>query len=226
MTTQNKNTENQRTINAARECGGSDFLRDIDDLAPSRPVVWLVLAWCAIVAFFLLMLLGPVAFATPPPKSTLPVSGMPGAAPPVVTTGTAEGGNASVVTSTTNTNTSNATAGAQAGAQTGPVTAGNSLSVESKFAQAPDVIAYPTAPCRIAVGGSAGWFGGALGISTSSEDEGCTLRETARLLHNLGQSGAALQVMCLNDDARLALQASGVACKVQRPAPSTERVTP
>lgn len=38
---------------------------------------------------------------------------------------------------------------------------------------APDVSAYSTAPCRIAVGASGGWMGGALGFSGSVLDEGC-----------------------------------------------------
>ena len=64
---------------------------------------------------------------------------------------------------------------------------------------APDILTTPTAPCRIAVGVSGGWLGGALGFGTSVEDEGCTLRENARLLHNFGEKDAALKLMC-NDE--------------------------
>ncbi len=62
--------------------------------------------------------------------------------------------------------------------------------------QAPDVLTTPTAPCRISVGASAGWLGGAFGIGTSVEDQGCTMRENARLLFNFGEKAAALKLMC------------------------------
>ncbi len=61
---------------------------------------------------------------------------------------------------------------------------------------APDMIASPTAPCRIGVGISGGWVGGALGIGSSVLDEGCELRENARLLNNLGKQSAAVQLLC------------------------------
>lgn len=59
--------------------------------------------------------------------------------------------------------------------------------------------ALPTAPCRISQ--SAGiaviGFGGTVG--TSIEDEKCTMRENARLLHHLGATEAALLLMCFDD---------------------------
>jgi hypothetical protein len=62
--------------------------------------------------------------------------------------------------------------------------------------QAPDILATPTAPCRIAVGVSVGMIGGSAGFGYSVEDEGCTMRENARLLNNLGQKDAALKLLC------------------------------
>jgi hypothetical protein len=62
--------------------------------------------------------------------------------------------------------------------------------------QAPDILASATAPCRIAVGVSVGMIGGAVGVGYSVEDEGCTMRENARLLNNLGEKAAALKLMC------------------------------
>lgn len=109
---------------------------------------------------------------------------------------------------------------------TGPSTATNDVSVApiggsvsvnseaAKAAYAPDVLTSPTAPCRIGVGGSAGWLGGAIGFGTSTLDEGCDLRETSRHLSNIGQKEAAVQVMCLHEGARKALEVSGVICRV------------
>lgn len=216
-----------RTARSARECG-FDPIFDFDDLAPARPIVWLVLAWVCLVAVFVLLLLAPMAVgATPPLKRTVPGTDTP---PTTSTTVTNAGGNATAVTSTTTTNSNVNQSGANASgsAVNGPVTAGNSLTLNANgAAYAPDVIAYPTAPCRIAIGASGGGFTAVFGFTGSSEDENCTLRETSRQLWNVGQRDAAVQVLCLNDDARLALEASGVACKVKRAAaPAVERVTP
>jgi hypothetical protein len=38
---------------------------------------------------------------------------------------------------------------------------------------APDIVSYSTAPCRVAVGASGGWLGGAFGFTGSVLDEGC-----------------------------------------------------
>jgi hypothetical protein len=61
------------------------------------------------------------------------------------------------------------------------------------------MIASPTAPCRIALGAGGGWVGGALSIFGSTLDEGCELRENARLLHNLGRQSAAVSLLCSNE---------------------------
>jgi len=86
---------------------------------------------------------------------------------------------------------------------------------------APDVLTTPTAPCRIAVGVSGGWIGGALGFGGSTEDEGCTLRENARLLYNFGEKAAALKLMC--NDAKVAAVLAAV-CPPPPPAPQAEVV--
>jgi hypothetical protein len=53
----------EQRARAARDQGcGSEFLRDHDDLAGARPLVWLWLAWCALIAFFVLAL---VVYPTP-----------------------------------------------------------------------------------------------------------------------------------------------------------------
>lgn len=112
-------------------------------------------------------------------------------------------------------------AGAQAGAYGGYVgTVGNSMQVDAaRAAYAPDVIAYPTAPCRVAIGGSAGWLGGAIGVTGSVLDENCSRIETSRHLHNLGHKEAAVQILCLSDEAKRALEATGVVCKLKAPEP-------
>jgi hypothetical protein len=52
----------EQRAQATRDLGcGSDFLRDCDDLAPARPLVWLVLAWAAVIAAVALILLAPAA---------------------------------------------------------------------------------------------------------------------------------------------------------------------
>jgi len=108
----------------------------------------------------------------------------------------------------------NATGGNAAG---GSATSGGSTSAVnvngSRAAYAPDVLSTPTAPCRVSVGASAGWLGGAFGIGTSVLDDGCNIRETARVLWALGQRDAAIQAMCLDETARKALSAVGVICR-------------
>lgn len=70
-------------------------------------------------------------------------------------------------------------------------------SYTSKFAPAaPDVIANPTAPCRIAAGIGGSWIGGSIGLGSSILDEGCDLRERVRLLHNLGLQNSAILLFC------------------------------
>lgn len=208
----------EQRAQATRDLGcSSDFLRDCDDLAPARPHIWLIVIWALIIAA-LAMIFATRADAAQPVQRTPAIAGTPGTVPP------------SVSSSSTATVTANpsATAGAQAGASTGPVTAGNSLTLDARGASyAPDVIAYPTAPCRVAFGASGGGLSAVFGFSGSVEDENCTLRETSRQLWNVGQKEAAVQVLCLQADARLALEASGVACRAQRPATGqADRVTP
>lgn len=70
---------------------------------------------------------------------------------------------------------------------------------------APDILSTPTAACRISVGASAGWLGGALGFGTSVLDEGCHIREVSRHLSNLGLREAAVLAMCQDTYARKAM---------------------
>jgi hypothetical protein len=142
----------------------------------------------------------------PPPKTTLPVNPTP-----TVNTSTAATSSASAQ--------SVSAASSQAGAYGGYVgTVGNSLNVDYPgVAVAPDVISYPTAPCRVSVGASGGWFGGAIGFSGSTKDDECGLINLSVALHNLGNKPAAVQILCLSDDARMALEATGVKCLIKRP---------
>jgi len=54
-------------------------------------------------------------------------------------------------------------------------------SILSSSAYAPDVLNHPTAPCRVAIGGSGGWIAGSFGIGGSFEDKECTRREAYRM---------------------------------------------
>lgn len=96
-------------------------------------------------------------------------------------------------------------AAAQAGATNSGVNNNTTVSSTYKAAapSAPDVINSPTANCRITVGVSGSLVGGSVGFGTSVEDEGCTLRENARLLHNLGETAAAKALLCF--DAKVAM---------------------
>lgn len=53
--------------------------------------------------------------------------------------------------------------------------------IDSASAYAPSVLANPTAPCRVAIGGSGGWIAGSFGIGGSFEDEECSAREAYRM---------------------------------------------
>lgn len=59
--------------------------------------------------------------------------------------------------------------------------------------------AHATAPCRIAISGGVSVIGWGASLGTSVEDEGCNMRENARILNSLGASDAALKLMC-NDE--------------------------
>ena len=91
---------------------------------------------------------------------------------------------------------------------------------------APDISSYPTASCAVTGGVSGGWIGGAFGISGTTIDEGCDIREFSRLMHEQGHRQAATQILCLNDRARLALQATGIVCRIGATPPTTETVKP
>jgi hypothetical protein len=79
----------------------------------------------------------------------------------------------------------------------------------------PDVSAppaYATSPCRIALSGGVSVIGLGLSAGGSVEDEGCTLRENARILNSLGANNAALRLMC--NDAKVAAVLTDV-CEVK-----------
>lgn len=59
--------------------------------------------------------------------------------------------------------------------------------------------AHATAPCRIAISGGVSVIGWGASLGTSVEDEGCNMRENARILNSLGAGDAALKLMC-NDE--------------------------
>lgn len=84
---------------------------------------------------------------------------------------------------------------------------------------APDVLAMPTAPCRVSVGVSGSWLGGSVGVGSSVLDEGCDLRERVRLLHNLGLPASAIQLFC-NADPQVA--AVVPVCEAMKPAPAAQ----
>lgn len=109
------------------------------------------------------------------------------------------------------TSTATGGGGGNAIAGGGSASAGSSVSAVQvttrAAAYAPDVLATPTAPCRVAIGASAGWLGGALGLSGSVLDEGCHIRETARVLAGLGLAEAAVRALCQDGVARKALGA-------------------
>lgn len=60
----------------------------------------------------------------------------------------------------------------------------------------PDVIANPTAPCRVSIGVAGSGVGFGFGVGSSVLDEGCDSREDARLLYNMGMPDTAIQRLC------------------------------
>jgi len=89
-------------------------------------------------------------------------------------------------------------------------------------ARAPDIFSYPTAPCRIAVGGSAGWVQFGFGLTSSVMDENCEINELRRGFQELGNTAAATQVMCLSDKGRKALEATGTKCLIKNEEPTVQ----
>ncbi len=63
----------------------------------------------------------------------------------------------------------------------------------------PDVIANPTAPCRISVGVSGSGVGFGIGFGGSVMDDSCNSREDARLLYNLGLRDEAVLRLCAEE---------------------------
>jgi hypothetical protein len=61
---------------------------------------------------------------------------------------------------------------------------------------APDITSYSTAPCRVAIGASGGWLGGAFGFTGSVLDEGCDIWRDHVNLTSSGYKGAADMRLC------------------------------
>lgn len=91
---------------------------------------------------------------------------------------------------------------------------------------APNVNSFPTANCRISLGASAGWLGGAFGFSSSVVDETCEVIEVSKQLNQLGVTEAAVQAMCHVEKARKAMEAVGVKCRIGQPEAAVEPVRP
>lgn len=70
---------------------------------------------------------------------------------------------------------------------------------------APDVVT--TANCMIGASGGATGLGWGFAVGTGIEDKGCTRRENARLLKNLGKPVAAVAIMCNDPEVAAALGA-------------------
>lgn len=80
-----------------------------------------------------------------------------------------------------------------------------------------------SAPCQTALSGGVSVVGFGVSAGGSVEDKGCTMRETSRLLHGIGQPAAAARVMC-NDE--MAAKALGSAICAGMTAPVAGEVAP
>jgi hypothetical protein len=80
-----------------------------------------------------------------------------------------------------------------------------------------------TAPCLMGISGGVTVVGVGASLGASVEDKECTMRETARLLHAMGQPVAAAKVMCNN---AMAAQALGEATCLKPVYASTAPVQP
>ena len=80
---------------------------------------------------------------------------------------------------------------------------------------APDAVT--TANCMVGASGGATGLGWGFAIGTGIEDKGCTRRENARLLKNLGKAEAAVKIMCNDPEVAAAL---GADCAVVTPLPA------
>lgn len=71
--------------------------------------------------------------------------------------------------------------------------------------EAPAVLTNTTANCRVAIGASAGWLGGAFGFGTSVIDENCEIITLSIHMHNIGLKEQAVQMMCQSERAAKAM---------------------
>jgi hypothetical protein len=64
--------------------------------------------------------------------------------------------------------------------------------------------AYPSAPCRVSLSGGFSFLTGGGAFGGSRMDHECDKRETARSFFDIGQSGAALEILCTTKAAKKA----------------------
>jgi hypothetical protein len=98
---------------------------------------------------------------------------------------------------------------------------GNKLNVEQNYAaqkrapvstafSAPLVAAEDTCMGSSSAGGQAVGFG--LSVGSTWKDGDCVRRKDARELHNMGQKGAALALLCQSSDVAAAMKTAGTPC--------------
>lgn len=100
-------------------------------------------------------------------------------------------------------------------AQSVATNAGNTVTITgpavpstTRIENTPDVGAVlnsPSAPCRVAHGGSVTVPGLGIGLGSSTLDEGCDAREDSRHLFNIGERDAALRRLCAKPEMAKAL---------------------
>jgi len=95
--------------------------------------------------------------------------------------------------------------GQQQAAVANPVAVAMSAYVGGLAAQAysPDMVT--TANCIIGASAGGAGLGWGFSIGSGIEDKGCTRRENARLLKNLGKGDAAIKIMCNDPEVAAAL---------------------
>lgn len=84
----------------------------------------------------------------------------------------------------------------------------------------PDVIANPTAPCRVSVGVAGSGVGFGFGVGSSVLDEGCDAREDSRLLYNMGHQNLALARLCAKPEMAKVIPT----CAAAEPTTSTKQI--
>lgn len=70
------------------------------------------------------------------------------------------------------------------------------------------------------IGGQGVGFG--LSLGTTWESESCNMRRNAALLNSIGNTGAAVELMCQDEGIRAAMKSAGTPCAADRPAGHAE----